>query len=87
LDQKINKRPYLFFNPFFRFSLDSLIRAKSRHYQFNSMCAAHLEYRSLALKIWELLAFEYVKTSLDEENKFLKIKSMQHVLVALQILF
>jgi len=51
------------------------------------MCAAHLEYRSLALKIWELLAFEYVKTSLDEENKFLKIKSMQHVLVALQILF
>ena len=28
--------------------------------------------------------FEYVKTSVDEENKFRKIKSMQHVLVALK---
>jgi len=26
----------------------------------------------------------YVKTSTDKENKFRKIKSMQHVLVALQ---
>jgi len=27
-----------------------LIRAKSRHYQLNWMCTAHLEYRSLVLK-------------------------------------
>jgi len=26
--------------------------------------------------------FEYVETSVDKENKFRKIKSMQHVLVA-----
>jgi len=35
----------------------------------------------------ELLAVEYVKTSVDKEHKFRKIKSMQHVLVALQIWF
>jgi len=32
----------------------------------------------------ELLAFEYVKTSVDKENQFQKIKSMQQVSVALQ---
>jgi len=32
----------------------------------------------------ELLAFEYVKTSVDNKNKCPKIKPMQHVLVALQ---
>jgi len=31
------------------FSLDSLIGAKSRHYQFNWVCATHLEYRSQVL--------------------------------------
>jgi len=30
------------------------------------------------------MAFEYVKTSVDEENKFRKIKSMQHVFASLQ---
>jgi len=34
--------------------------------------------------MWELLAFEYVKTSVDKEHQFRKIKSMQHLLVALQ---
>jgi len=33
--------------------------------------------------MWELLAFEYVKTSVDKMNKFRKIKSMQHVLADL----
>jgi len=33
--------------------------------------------------MWELLAFEYVRTSVDK-NKFRKFNSMQHVLVALQ---
>jgi len=28
-----------------------LIWAKSRHYQFNWVCAAHLEYRSLVLRM------------------------------------
>jgi len=32
-------------------------------------------------RIWELLVFEYVKTSLDKKKQFRKIKSMQHVLV------
>jgi len=32
--------------------------------------------------IWELLAFEYVETSADKNNKFRKKHSMQHVLVA-----
>jgi len=31
-----------------------------------------------------LMAFGFVKTSVDNENKFRKFKSMQHVLVALQ---
>jgi len=43
---KIN-RLLLFFDPFLWFSLDSLIWAKSRHYQFNWVCGAHLECRSL----------------------------------------
>jgi len=34
-------------------------------------------------KMWEPLAFEYVKTNVDKKNKFRKIKSMQHVLAAL----
>ena len=34
--------------------------------------------------LWEMLAFEYVKTSVDKNNKFRKMKSMQHVLVAVQ---
>jgi len=36
---------------------------------------------SLVLRMVRILPFEYVKTSVDKENKFLKIKSMQHVLV------
>jgi len=32
----------------------------------------------------KLLAIEYVKTSVDKKYKFRKIKSMQHVLAALQ---
>jgi len=85
--RKSIQRPQLFFDPFLRFSLDSLIRAKSRHYQFDWVCDAQQEHRSLALRMLELLAVEYVKTSVDKEHKFRKIKSMQHVLVALQIWF
>jgi len=32
----------------------------------------------------ELLAYVYVKTSVDKEHKFRNIKSMQHVLIILQ---
>jgi len=41
---------WLSFNPFLWFSLDRTIWNKSRHYQFDWMGAAHLKYRSLALK-------------------------------------
>jgi len=34
------------------------------------------EHRSLALRMWELLAFEYVKTGVGKEHNFRKIKSM-----------
>jgi len=34
-------------------------------------------------RMWELLAFQYVETSVDKNNKPRKINSMQHVLVAL----
>jgi len=81
---KINKRRQLFFNPCLSFSLDSLFWSKSSHYHFNWLCAAHLEYRSLVFRMVRILAFEYVKTRVDKENKFRKIKSMQHVLGALE---
>jgi len=38
-----------------------------------------LEHRSRYWRMWELLAFEYVKINVD--NKFWKIKSMQYALV------
>jgi len=40
----------IFFHSFLWFSLDSMIWKKSRHYQFDWVCAAHLEYSSLVLK-------------------------------------
>jgi len=45
-----NHTAVIIFNSFLWFSLDSLIWVKSRHYQFNWVCAAHLEYRSLVLR-------------------------------------
>jgi len=47
----------------FLFSLARTIWKKSRHYQFDWVFAAHLEYRPLVLKNVRLLAFEYVKTT------------------------
>jgi len=38
------------FNPFLWFSLDRTIWNKSRHYQFDWVCAAHLKCTSLVLK-------------------------------------
>ena len=43
-------QPWLSFNPFLWFSLDRTIWNKSRHYQFDWVCAPHLKYRSLVLK-------------------------------------
>jgi len=39
--------PRLPFNPFLWFSFDRTIWSKSRHYQFDWVCAAHLKCRSL----------------------------------------
>ena len=61
-------QPWLLsFNPFLQFSLDRTIWNKSRHYQFVWVCAPHLEYSigPWLWRSWELLAFEYVKISLD----------------------
>jgi len=41
---------WLSFYTFLWFSLDRTIWNKSRHYQFDWMCSAHPEYRSLVLK-------------------------------------
>jgi len=50
---------HISFKPFLLFSLDRTVWIKSRHYQLDWVCAAYLEYRPLALKMWKLLAFEY----------------------------
>jgi len=48
--RKAIKCPKLSFNLYLWFSLDSTIWKKSRHYQFDWVRAAHIQYRSLVLK-------------------------------------
>jgi len=55
-----NQTAAIIFQSFLWFSLDSLIWAKSRQCQVNWVYAAHLEYRSLVLRMvrnyWRLSA-------------------------------
>jgi len=69
---------------FLWFSLDRTIWNKSRHYQFDWVCATHLEYKSLVLKNVRIACIWIRKFSFWQQTKFLKFKSMQHVLVDLQ---
>ena len=69
---------------FLWFSLDRTIWNKSRHYQFDWVCATHLEYKSLVLKNVRIACIWIRKFSFWQQTKFLKFKSMQHVLADLQ---
>jgi len=57
---------------FFVISLDRTIWNKSRHYQFDWVRAAHLEYMSLVMKKLRIDSFEYVKISVDKKTSFEK---------------
>jgi len=70
------------FQSFLCFSLDRTIWNKLHHYQFDSVCAPHTySIGSWYWRSWELLAFEYAKNQCWQQNKFRRIKSMQHVSV------
>jgi len=57
---------------------------RSRHYQFDCVCAAHLEYRSLLLKNVRITGIWICKNYCWQKIKFLKITSTQHVLATIQ---
>ena len=70
-------QPWLSVNPFLQFSLDRTIWNKSRHYQFDWVRAAHLEYRSLVMKKLRITDIRirknycWLKTSFDELNPYI----------------
>ena len=57
---------------------------KSRHYQFDCVCATHLGCRSLVLKNVRITGIWIRKNYCWQNNKFRKISSMQHVLVTIK---
>jgi len=58
---------------FLWFSLDRTIWNKSRHYQFDWVCATHLECGCLVMKKLRITATEYVKISVDNKTSFEKL--------------